>query len=184
MNELGHAVMHAKTFVGNEPFAVLLGDTLIESKSDVPVTKQLIEVYEKYGKSVVGLEEVAPELTERYGVIDGEKVDDEIYKANGFVEKPEKGTAPSNLVIASRYIFSAEIFDHLDSTKPGKNGEIQLTDAMKSLVDTDGMYGLKFEGRRHDVGNKLDFIKTNIIYGLKTDDIKDELKAWLQSFEF
>lgn len=184
MNGLGHAVMHAKTFVGNEPFAVLLGDTLIESKSDVPVTQQLIDVYHKFNGPVVGLEEVAPALTSRYGVIDGQLVEGNIYKANDFVEKPEKGTAPSNLVIASRYVFDPDIFDYLDNTKPGKNGEIQLTDAMRALVAEKDMYGLKFEGRRHDVGNKLDFIKTNIIYGLKTDDIKDELQEWLQSLKF
>nr|MDA3929242.1 UTP--glucose-1-phosphate uridylyltransferase GalU [Prolixibacteraceae bacterium] len=159
MNGLGHAVMHAKTFVGDEPFVVLLGDTLIESKTDVPVTKQLIDVYNKYGSAVVGLEEVAPELTSRYGVIDGTEIEENIFKANDFIEKPDVGMAPSNLVIASRYIFEPNIFKILENTKPGKNNEIQLTDAMQSLLETKNMYGLKFDGIRHDVGNKLDFIK-------------------------
>lgn len=179
---LGHAIMHAKTFVGNEPFAVLLGDTLVESNSARPVTGQLIDVYKKYGSSVVGLEKVAPELTSRYGVIDGEEVEDRILKAKSFVEKPAPSEAPSNYVIASRYIFTPEIFDHLDKTKPGKNNEIQLTDAMLSLVSEQEMYGLQFDGVRYDVGNKLDFIKTNLIFGLKTADINEELKEWLREF--
>lgn len=182
MNGLGHAVMHAKTFVGNEPFAVLLGDTLVESNSDVPVTKQLIDVYNKYGKGVVGLEEVPEKLTSRYGVIDGTELEKDIFKANDFVEKPEMGTAPSNLVIASRYVFEPELFEYLEKTEPGKNNEIQLTDAMRAITAERGMYGIKLDGRRHDVGNKLDFIKTNIIYGLKSDDIKDELAEWLKNF--
>lgn len=182
MNGLGHAVMHAKTFVGNEPFAVLLGDTLVESNSQVPVTKQLIDVYNKYGKGVVGLEEVPEKLTSRYGVIDGTEIEKDIFKANDFVEKPEMGTAPSNLVIASRYVFEPELFEYLEKTEPGKNNEIQLTDAMRALTAERGMYGIKLDGRRHDVGNKLDFIKTNIIYGLKSDDIKDELAEWLKNF--
>jgi UTP--glucose-1-phosphate uridylyltransferase len=181
---LGHAVMHARTFVGNEPFAVLLGDTLIEGNNDRPVTAQLIDVYEKYKGSVVGLEKVLPEMVSRYGVIDGEHVEGRVYKAKGFVEKPSIEDAPSDLAIASRYVFSPEIFNFLQNTKPGKNDEIQLTDAMKAMLSEHDMYGLHFDGRRYDVGNKLDFIKTNLIFGLKTRDIKDELRKWLKSFEF
>lgn len=180
---LGHAIMHAKTFVGNEPFAVLLGDTLVESNISRPVTGQLIDVFEKYKSSVVGLEMVAPELTSRYGVIDGEFVEDKILKAKGFIEKPSPGEAPSNYVVASRYVFTPEIFDFLDTTKPGKNNEIQLTDAMLALLSEQNMYGLNFDGKRYDVGNKLDFIKTNLIFGLKTPDIQDELRKWLKTFD-
>ncbi len=181
---LGHAVMHARTFVGNEPFAVLLGDTLIEGNNGQPVTAQLIDVYKKYKGSVVGLEKVLPEMISRYGVIDGEHVEGRVYKAKGFIEKPSVREAPSDLAIASRYVFNPDIFDFLEKTKPGKNDEIQLTDAMKAMLSEHAMYGLHFDGKRYDVGNKLDFIKTNLIYGLKTDDIKDELKSWLKTFDF
>ena len=184
MRGLGHAIMHARTFVGNEPFAVLLGDTLIEGNNGRPVTAQLIDIYQKYQSSVVGLEKVAPEMVSRYGVIDGEQVEERVYRAKSFVEKPAPEDAPSNLAIASRYIFNPEIFDFLDQTLPGKNDEIQLTDAMRSMLSEQEMYGLHFDGKRYDIGNKLDFIKTNLIFGLKTPDIQDELKAWLKSFKF
>jgi UTP--glucose-1-phosphate uridylyltransferase len=179
---LGHAVMHAKTFVGNEPFAVLLGDTLIEGYNGKPVTAQLTDVYQKYGTSVVGLEKVLPEMVSRYGVIDGSLIENRLYKAKDFIEKPSIDEAPSDLAIASRYVFTPEIFEFLEKTSPGKNNEIQLTDAMRALLSVQDVYGLHFDGKRYDVGNKLDFIKTNVIFGLKTDDIKDELRDWLKNF--
>ncbi len=179
---LGHAVMHAKTFVGNEPFAVLLGDTLIEGYNGKPVTAQLTDVYQKYGASVVGLEKVLPEMVSRYGVIDGSLIENRLYKAKDFIEKPSIDEAPSDLAIASRYVFTPEIFEFLEKTSPGKNNEIQLTDAMRALLSVQDVYGLHFDGKRYDVGNKLDFIKTNVIFGLKTDDIKDELRDWLKNF--
>ena len=184
MRGLGHAIMHARTFIGDEPFAVLLGDTLIEGNNGRPVIVQLMHVYQRYQSSVVGLEKVAREVVSRYGVIDGELVSDGIYRANSFVEKPAPGEAPSDLAIASRYIFNPEIFDFLDHTSPGKNNEIQLTDAMCAMLNEQKMYGLHFDGKRYDIGNKLDFIKTNLIYGLKTPDIRDELKEWLKDFKF
>lgn len=179
---LGHAVMHAKTFVGNEPFAVLLGDTLIEGYNGKPVTAQLTDVYQKYGTSVVGLEKVLPEMVSRYGVIDGSLIENRLYKAKDFIEKPSIDEAPSDLAIASRYVFTPEIFEFLEKTSAGKNNEIQLTDAMRALLSVQDVYGLHFDGKRYDVGNKLDFIKTNVIFGLKTDDIKDELRDWLKNF--
>lgn len=182
MNGLGDAIRYARNHVGNEPFAVLLGDTLIASGNGKPVTRQLIDVYERYKGSVVALEEVAPQLVNRYGIIDGTKLDDSVLIAHDFIEKPEPEQAPSNLAIASRYIFTPDIFAYLDKTPRGKNNEIQLTDAMRMQVKDQAMYGLVINGIRYDIGNKLDFIKTNLIYGLQNEEIKDKLKAWLVEF--
>jgi len=179
---LGHAIMHARTFVGKEPFAVLLGDTLMDG-NNIPVTKQLIEKFQKYQKSVVALERVPKELTHRYGVMDGIEVEKDFYKANDFIEKPMPENTPSDLVIASRYIFTSEIFDYLDRTKPGLGNEIQLTDAMHSMLNEHEMYGYRFDGVRYDIGNKLDFIKTNLIFGLKNQEIGNELKKWLKNYQ-
>ncbi len=181
MNGLGDAIRYARNHVGNEPFAVLLGDTLISGEGD-PITKQLIDVYEKYKSSVVALEEVPMENVSRYGVIKGKKLEENLLIAQDFIEKPSPEEAPSNLAIASRYIFTPEIFDYLDKTRPGKNNEIQLTDAMKSMVKKYAMYGLRFKGTRYDIGNKLDFLKTNIIYGLEHPEIGVPLREWLKAF--
>jgi len=181
MNGLGDAILHARYHVNNEPFAILLGDTLVKSEGG-PVTKQLIEVYEKYKSSVVALEEVKPELVHRYGIIDGKAVYGNVYKATDWIEKPDPEDAPSNLAIASRYIFTPEIFDLLEKTKPGKNNEIQLTDAMRELVKKQDMYGLKFKGKRYDIGNKMGFLKTNIEFALEDPEIGELLKIWLKEF--
>lgn len=179
MRGLGDAVMHARDHVGNEPFAVLLGDTLLESSTGEPVTKQLLNVFDRYGESVVALEEVPMEKVSRYGVIDGSQMSDGVMLVRDFIEKPSPEEAPSNLVIASRYVLTPEIFTHLENVKPGKGGEIQLTDAMRAQVRNRAMYGLKFSGRRHDAGNKLDFLRTNIRYALKRPDLHDDLAAFL-----
>lgn len=179
MRGLGDAINHAKYHVGNEPFAVLLGDTIVRS-SGKPVTRQLMDVAEKYNSSVVALEEVAPELVSRYGIMDGTLIEENVLMARSFVEKPSIEDAPSNLAIASRYIFTPDIFKYLDRTKPGKNSEIQITDAMSLLLKDHKMYGVKFDGKRYDVGNKLDFIKTNIIFGLEHEDINESLRIWLK----
>ena len=175
---LGDAVLHARHHVGKEPFAVLLGDTLIES--DTPVTKQLMAIYERYHEPVVALEEVERTKVSRYGVIAGSKIVGDQYLINDFIEKPSVEEAPSNLAIAGRYVFTSEIFDYIKQTKPGKNDEIQLTDAMRLMVASRAMYGLRFNGRRHDLGNRLDFLKTNIIYGLKREDLREELQAFIK----
>ena len=181
MNGLGDAIRYAKDHVGNEPFAVLLGDTLISGEGD-PITKQLIDVYERYRSSVVALEEVPRNKVHRYGVIKGKKLEKNVMIAEDFIEKPSVEEAPSNMAIASRYIFTPEIFDYLDKTKPGKGNEIQLTDAMRDMVKKYAMYGVRFQGTRYDIGNKLDFIKTNIIYGLMHEEIGDHLRTWLKDF--
>jgi UTP--glucose-1-phosphate uridylyltransferase len=176
---LGDAVLLAKDHVGNEPFAVLLGDTLLQSSTDVPVTRQLMDVFDRYQESVVALEEVPLEKVSRYGVIDGSPMADGVLLVRDFVEKPSPEEAPSNLVIASRYILTPEIFEHLEKVTPGKNGEIQLTDAMRLQVRDRAMYGLRFAGRRHDAGNKLDFLKTNILYALDRPDLHDKLAQFI-----
>lgn len=179
MNGLGDAINYARYHVGREPFAVLLGDTVIDGKGK-PITRQLMEVYERYNSSVVALEEVKTENVSRYGIIDGSFLEKNVLLANDFVEKPNAKDAPSNLAIASRYIFTPEIFEYLDKTERGINNEIQLTDAMRAMVKKHAMYGLKFEGKRYDVGNKLDFIKTNIEFGLKHKEIGADLRKYLK----
>jgi len=175
---LGDAVRHARDHVGNEPFTVLLGDTLIQS--DRPVTRQLMEVYARYHEPVVALEEVERSKVSRYGVIKGKNIAPDQYLVEDFIEKPSVEEAPSTLAIAGRYVFTAEIFDYIDKTLPGKNDEIQLTDAMRLMARTRAMYGLRFQGRRHDLGNRLDFVKTNIIYALAREDLCDDLTVFLR----
>lgn len=176
---LGDAIYCAKCHVGNEPFAVMLGDTILGSKS--PVTKQLIKVFERYQESVVVLEEVERSKVSRYGIMDGRHLDSGVYLVKDFVEKPSVKNAPSNLAIAGRYVFTPEIFGYIEKTKPGKNGEIQITDAMRMMVADRAMYGLKFDGIRYDIGNKLDFIKTNIEFALKRPDMKKDIMAYLKT---
>ncbi len=175
---LGDAVRHARDHVGAEPFAVLLGDTIIES--DRPVTLQLMEAYDRSGEPVVALEEVERSKVSRYGVIKGEQVEDGHYRIADFIEKPTVKEAPSNLAIAGRYVFTAEIFDYIDRTPAGKNGEIQLTDAMRLMAAARAMRGLRFNGRRYDIGNKLDFIKTNVLFGLKHHELSAELREFIK----
>jgi UTP--glucose-1-phosphate uridylyltransferase len=179
MNGLGDAIRYAKYHVGREPFAVLLGDTVIDGKGK-PITRQLMEVYERYNSSVVALEEVEPKNVSRYGIISGSQLEKNVILASDWVEKPSAKDAPSNLAIASRYIFTPEIFDFLDKTTEGINNEIQLTDAMRAMVKKHAMYGFRFEGKRYDIGNKLDFIKTNIEFGLKNKEIGADLKKYLK----
>lgn len=178
LNGLGDAIAHARRHVGDEPFAVLLGDCVIESPR--PAALQLMEVYDRYKAPVVILEEVPPSKVSRYGIISGSEVERNVIKAVDFVEKPKPEDAPSNLAISGRYVFTAEIFDYIDRTKAGKNGEIQITDAMRLMVKERPMYGLRFEGRRHDIGNKLDFIKTNVDFGLKNQETRGPLLEYLR----
>lgn len=180
MNGLGDAIRYARNHVNNEPFAILLGDTLLESYNNIPVTRQLMDVYNRYQESVVALESVDPSLVSRYGMIGGHEIEGNVFLINKFIEKPDIGKSPSNLAIASRYIFTPEIFDYLEKVKPGKNDEIQLTDAMQMMLKDRVMYGLRFDGVRHDIGNKIDFLKTNVIYGLKREEFGEEFKNWLQ----
>jgi len=173
---LGDAIRCARHHVGNEPFAVLLGDTLMQSQNGVPATKQLIDVYDRFNGCVVALEEVPLARVSRYGVIAGKEIDDRIYRVSDMVEKPSPEEAPSNLVVASRYILTPDIFDYIDAAKPGKGGEIQITDALRARVAAgQPMHGCRVQARRDDAGNTLDFIKTNILYALARQDISQAL---------
>ncbi len=178
LNGLGDAVSYARDHVANEAFAVLLGDTLIES--DPPLTRQLVEVYERFRDPVVVLEEVPREKVHRYGVISGTEIEPGLFRIDDLVEKPEPENAPSNLAIAGRYVLTPEIFEHIDATPRGKNNEVQLTDALRSMVKNRPMYGLKLNGKRYDIGNRLDFLKTNIIYALRRSDLRDDMADFIR----
>ncbi len=178
---LGHAIYTAKQFIGNEPFAVLLGDDIVES--DNPAIKQLMEQYESTGKSVIGVQTVPESETYRYGIIDPKSQDKRLYEVSRFVEKPDKGTAPSNLAIMGRYVLSPRIFDYLETQTEGSGGEIQLTDAIERLNKDDKVYAYDFEGQRYDVGEKIGFVKTTIEYALKDEEMRDEIKRYIQTLD-
>ncbi len=180
LNGLGDAIYRAQKWVGESPFAILLGDTVTTSSDSVPVIGQLMRAYEDCHASVVALEAVPPEKVNRYGIIAGETVDNGLYRIEQFVEKPAPETAPSNLAIASRYIFTPEIFNLLERTPRGKGNEIQLTDAMSMMLDVEPMYGRQIAGHRHDIGNKLEFIKATLDFALRRDEFKEQIKEYLK----
>lgn len=173
---LGDAIYCAKKLIGDEPFAVMLGDTI--TKGATPCTKQLIDVYNKYDASAIAVEEVPMEKVERYGIINGNEVEKGIYKINQLVEKPLRDHAPSNLAIMGRYVLSSDIFDKLKETEPGVAGEIQLTDALSKL---DAIYGDVFKGKTFDIGNRLDWLKTSIEFALDDPQSKDDLIEYLKT---
>ncbi len=175
---LGHAISSARQFIGNEPFAVLLGDDIVES--EVPAVKQLIDVYEETGHSVIGVQEVQEADTHRYGIIDPLTKNGRQYEVKKFVEKPAQGTAPSNLAIMGRYVLTPEIFDYLKTQKEGAGNEIQLTDAIERMNNDNQVYAYDFEGERYDVGEKLGFVKTTIEYALKDDSMREELTRFIK----
>lgn len=173
---LGDAIYCAKKLIGDEPFAVMLGDTI--TKGATPCTKQLIDVYNKYDASAIAVEEVPMEKVERYGIINGNEVEKGVYKINQLVEKPLRDHAPSNLAIMGRYVLSSDIFDKLKETEPGVAGEIQLTDALSKLDD---IYGDVFKGKTFDIGNRLDWLKTSIEFALDDPQSKDDLIEYLKT---
>lgn len=177
-NGLGHAIGCAKSFIGNEPFAVMLGDDVVDSKK--PCLKQLIEAYEEYHTTILGVQEVADSDVDKYGIVKGRFIEDGIYKVKDLIEKPDVGKAPSNIAILGRYIITPEIFGILDNTKPGKNGEIQLTDALKELAKRQAMYAYIFEGRRYDVGDKLGFLEATVDFALKRPEIKADFLEYMR----
>ncbi|KWW14063.1 UTP--glucose-1-phosphate uridylyltransferase [Peribacillus simplex] len=175
---LGHAVWCARKFIGDEPFAVLLGDDIVESQT--PCLKQLINRFEGTNNSIIGVQTVPNEETNRYGIIDPAFQDGRLYQVENFVEKPALGTAPSNLAIMGRYILTPEIFDILDQQEAGAGGEIQLTDAIQQLNQTQQVFAYDFEGKRFDVGEKLGFVKTTLEFALQNEEIKDDLIEFLE----
>lgn len=175
---LGHAVWCARKFIGDEPFAVLLGDDIVQSET--PCLKQLIKQFEETNNSIIGVQTVPKEETNRYGIIDPAVQDGRLYQVENFVEKPALGTAPSNLAIMGRYILTPEIFSMLDQQEAGAGGEIQLTDAIHQLNQIQQVFAYDFEGKRYDVGEKLGFVKTTIEFALQNEEIKDDLVKFLE----
>ena len=176
---LGHAVLCAKNFVGNEPFAILYGDDVFISDKE-PVTKQLIDAYEKYGKGVVGVKEVPTKDVSKYCSLKVEEIEDKVFNCTDMIEKPKPEEIFSNYSILGRVVMPPEIFDILESTPKGAGNELQLTDAMKTLAQTKGMVGVDFTGTRYDMGNKFGILKANIEVGLKHKETKDELKEYIK----
>jgi len=181
---LGHAVLRAKELVGNEPFAVVLADDVIDS--EVPCLRQLMDVYEFYGASVVALMEVPKDQISNYGVVDAEPVPhngtkDRLYRIRNLVEKPKAEDAPSNLAIIGRYILTPEIFTSIEETGPGAIGEIQLTDGLRHLLRSRPIYGFRFDGQRYDAGDKLGFLKATVEFALKREDLGGPFRTYLKS---
>ena len=179
---LGHAIRCAKTFVGNEPFAILLGDDIVYN-DEKPCLKQLIECYDEYKTSILGVQTVDKENVSKYGIVDGILIEDRVCKVKGLVEKPSVDEAPSNTAILGRYIVTPKIFDILDNTKPGKGNEIQLTDALLELLKEEAMYAYNFEGKRYDVGDKLGFLEATVEYALRKPEIRDDFIKYLRGIE-
>ena len=175
---LGHAVLQAKAFVGDEPFVVMLGDDLMED--EVPLTKQLMDAYERTHASNIAVMEVPHKETSKYGIIDpDQELEPGLFNVRRFVEKPKPEDAPSNLAIIGRYLLTPEIFEILENQNPGAGGEIQLTDAIDTLNQTQRVFAKRFDGKRFDVGDKFGFLTTSISYGLTHPEIKDKLKNYL-----
>ena len=179
---LGHAISCAKTFVGNEPFAVLLGDDIVYNEGR-PCLKQLIDCYDEYKTSVLGVQTVEAKDVNKYGIVNGIHIEDRVYKVKGLVEKPAVEEAPSNVAILGRYIITPRIFKILEETKPGKGGEIQLTDALLNLMSEEAMYAYDFEGTRYDVGDKLGFLKATVEYALRREDLRDGFIEYLNTLK-
>lgn len=176
---MGDAVRQAKGFVNDEYFGVLLADDIIDA--DIPVLKQMIDVHNKYGGNIIAVMEVPMKETKSYGVIEGKKIADNIYEVNNLIEKPEPAEAPSDLAIIGRYILNYTIFEAIEMTEPGKNGEIQLTDAIKKLLTKEQVYACKFKGKRYDVGEKSGYIEANIAFALKRDELKETIKSYIEN---
>jgi UTP--glucose-1-phosphate uridylyltransferase len=176
---LGHAIYCAKAFVGNEPFAVMLGDDIVKSKK--PCIKQLIEKYEEYNSTIIGVQEVEKSEVDKYGIVKGEKINERLYKVEDLVEKPKINEAPSNVAILGRYVISPEIFSILQHTKPGAGNEIQLTDGLKELARRRNVYSYVFEGKRYDVGNKLGFLEATVEFALDDKELGSTFKKYLKN---
>jgi UTP--glucose-1-phosphate uridylyltransferase len=183
---LGHAVLRAKDLVGPEPFAVVLSDDVIDAP--VPCLRQLLDIYDYFGSSVLALMEVPRDQISAYGVVDAEPVshgskDEQLFRIRNLVEKPSAADAPSNLAIIGRYILTPEIFTSIESIEPGRGGEIQLTDALRHLLRSRPVYGLKFDGKRFDAGDKLGFLKATVEFALKREDLGESFRKYLETMQ-
>jgi UTP--glucose-1-phosphate uridylyltransferase len=175
---LGHAISCARAFVGNEPFAVMLGDDVVHS--DVPCLKQLIDCYDEYKTTILGVQQVPEKDVSKYGIVKGIAIEDRVYKVKDLVEKPPVEQAPSNTAILGRYIITPKVFEILENTTPGSGGEIQLTDALRTLAAQEAMYAYNFEGRRYDVGDKLGFLQATVEFALRRDELRDDFISYLK----
>ncbi len=178
---LGHAILQARDMVGDEPFAVMLSDDIVDAK--VPALRQMLDVYEKYDAPVLGTMQIAGEAISRFGVIDAEEVEDGVFKVKDMVEKPPFAEAPSDLAIIGRYILTPDIFDEIENTKPGTGGEIQITDAMRQLLKKRPFYAVRFDGTRHDAGDKLGFLIATVEFALKRPDLAPEFVEYLRTLK-
>ncbi|CEH30656.1 UTP--glucose-1-phosphate uridylyltransferase [Aneurinibacillus migulanus] len=176
---LGHAIWCARKFIGNEPFAVLLGDDIVQAK--VPCLQQMLDIYERYKSPVIGIQKVAQEEVSRYGIIDGVQLEQNLYDINRLIEKPSSEESPSNLAIIGRYVLVPEIFGILEGQQPDMRGEIQLTDALAVLNKHKNIYGYKFVGKRYDVGEKFGFIRATIEFALQRNCLQGELESYLSN---
>lgn len=176
---LGHAILTAKHFIGNEPFAVLLGDDVVVSKK--PCLSQMLDVYNEYKTSVLGVQKVAKEVVHKYGIVDCKAIDDRVYKVRDLVEKPSVEKAPSNIAILGRYIITPDIFSYLETQDAGAGGEIQLTDALRRLARDEAMYVYDFKGHRYDVGTKCGFIQANIEFSLRNPETREEMLQYINA---
>jgi len=175
---LGHAILAAKHFIGNEPFAVLLGDDIVAAKQ--PCIGQMIDVYNEYKTSVLGVQRVDHEVVNKYGIVDCKHVDERVYKVKDLVEKPKVEDAPSDIAILGRYIITPTVFEYLETQDAGTGGEIQLTDALRRLSQNEAMYAYDFKGHRYDVGTKIGFLQANIEFALRNPELQDEMKLYLK----
>ncbi|MCX6088237.1 MAG: UTP--glucose-1-phosphate uridylyltransferase GalU [Caldiserica bacterium] len=175
---LGDAIYHAKGFIDDEYFSVLLADDIIDS--EIPCLKQMIDVFRNYRGMILAVMEVPRDKTNIYGIVNGKKISDRVYEVSDLIEKPEPEEALSNIAVIGRYILNANIFNAIEETKPGKGGEIQITDAIKSLIGREKIFAYEFKGIRYDVGEKIGFLKANIAYALKREDLGSELKEYLK----
>jgi len=178
MKGLGHAVLQAKAFVGNEPFAILLGDDIVYHEK--ACLKQLIEVFDERQASVLGVQSVNREDVSKYGIVDGKQIDDRTYTVNGMIEKPSIDEAPTTVAALGRYVLTPAIFDILESTQPGKGGEIQLTDGLIELAKKESMYAYDFEGIRYDTGDKLGYLKATVEYALRHEGVNEKFKEYIK----
>lgn len=181
---LGHAVLCAKAFIRDEPFAILLGDDIVHAKDCEPALKQLIRQYEKVGASIVGVQRVPKEDVSKYGIVEPSiqhPLGGRLHRLVGMVEKPNIEEAPSDLAVLGRYVLTPEIFDMLETQEPGSGGEIQLTDAIRRLMDKQAVYAYEFEGIRYDVGDKFGFVKATIDYALEREDLRDQVASYIKA---
>ena len=176
---LGQAIYCARAFIGDEPFAVLLGDDIVDSKT--PCLRQLMNVFDLYHTTVLGVQRVPWEEVSRYGIVTGKEMDAGIIRIEDMVEKPDQEEAPSNVAILGRYIIRPSIFGYLENAQPGKNGEIQLTDALRRQMGAEAAYAYEFEGKRYDVGNKQGFLQATVDFALKRPELREEFEAWLRN---